>query len=118
MDRPTWPAMKEKFAAVFKQKTRDEWIAIMQQTDICFAPVLSMSEAIHHEHNRARDSFPVIDGIPQPAPAPRFLGTPTAVQRPPAKIGENTDEILRDWGFVTAEIAALRKSGAVKSAAA
>jgi len=117
MDRPTWPDMKKRFAAVFKEKTRDEWVAIMQQTDICFAPVLSMSEAIRHEHNRSRDSFPVIDGIAQPAPAPRFLGTPTHVERPPAKVGENTDEILGDWGFSVAEIAALHRSGAVKSAA-
>ena len=115
MDRPAWPDMQKRFAAIFKQKTRDEWVAIMQQTDICFAPVLKMSEAIRHEHNRHRDSFPVIDGIPQPAPAPRFLGTPTAVQRPPAKVGEDTDEILRDWGFSGDEIAALHQSGAVKS---
>ena len=116
MDRPTWPDMKKRFAAVFREKTRDEWVAIMQQTDICFAPVLSMSEAIRHEHNRSRDSFPVIDGIAQPAPAPRFLGTPTHVERPPAKVGENTDEILKDWGFSASDIAALHRSGAVKSA--
>jgi alpha-methylacyl-CoA racemase len=115
-DRAQWPAMQQRFAAIFRQKTRDEWVAIMQQTDICFAPVLSMSEAIRHEHNRSRDSFPVIDGIAQPAPAPRFLGTPTHVERPPAKVGENTDEILKDWGFSVAEIAALHRSGAVKSA--
>jgi alpha-methylacyl-CoA racemase len=88
----------------------------MQDTDICFAPVLKMSEAIGHEHNRQRGSFVEIDGIAQPAPAPRFLGTPTAVQRPPAKIGENTDDILKDWGFSAAEIASLHQSSAVKSA--
>ena len=116
-DRSTWPGMQERLAAIFKQKTRAEWVAIMQDTDICFAPVLKMSEAIRHEHNRHRDSFPVIDGIAQPAPAPRFLGTPTTVQRPPAKIGEHTDEVLRDWGFSTAEIEALHQNGAVNSAA-
>jgi alpha-methylacyl-CoA racemase len=115
-DRSTWPDMQRRLAAIFKEKTRDEWVAIMQDTDICFAPVLRMSEAIEHPHNRHRDSFIEIDGIPQPAPAPRFLGTPTNVQRPPAKIGENTDEVLCNWGFSAAEIAALHTSGAVKSA--
>jgi alpha-methylacyl-CoA racemase len=115
-DRAQWPAMQERFAKIFKQKTRAEWVAIMQQTDICFAPVLTMSEAIEHEHNRSRDSFIEVDGIAQPAPAPRFLGTPTSVRSPPARAGEHTDTILRDWGFSPAEIAALQASGAIKSA--
>jgi alpha-methylacyl-CoA racemase len=115
-DRTQWPAMQQRFAALFKQKTRAEWVAIMQQTDICFAPVLRMSEATGHEHNRQRESFVEIDGIAQPAPAPRFSGTPTSVQSPPARAGENTDEVLRDWGFSASEIAALHQSGAVKSA--
>jgi alpha-methylacyl-CoA racemase len=115
-DRAQWPSMQERFAAIFKQKTRAEWVAIMQQTDICFAPVLKMSEAIDHEHNRHRDSFIEVDGIPQPAPAPRFSGTPTSVQSPPACAGQNTDEILTDWGFSATEIVALHAGGAVKSA--
>jgi alpha-methylacyl-CoA racemase len=115
-DRGQWPDMQQRFAAIFKQKTRAEWVAIMQQTDICFAPVLKMSEAIEHEHNRRRGSFVAVDGIAQPAPAPRFLSTPTRVTRPPARAGENTDEILRDWGFSAGETAALHRSGAVKSA--
>jgi alpha-methylacyl-CoA racemase len=109
--------MQERFAKIFKQKTRAEWVAIMQQTDICFAPVLRMSEAIGHEHNRHRDSFIEVDGIAQPAPAPRFAGTPTRVQSPPAYAGENTDEVLKDWGFSANEIAGLHQAGAVKSAA-
>jgi len=115
-DRAQWPAMRERFAEIFKQKTRAEWVAIMQQTDICFAPVLKMSEAIEHEHNRHRESFVKVDGIAQPAPAPRFSATPTRVARRPAYTGENTDEVLRDWGFSAAEIATLHASGAVKSA--
>jgi alpha-methylacyl-CoA racemase len=115
-DRAQWPAMRERLAAIFKQKTRAEWVAIMQHTDICFAPVLTMSEAIEHEHNRSRDSFVDVGGIAQPAPAPRFLGTPTSVQSPPARAGEHTDAILSDWGFSAAEIAALQANGAVKSA--
>jgi alpha-methylacyl-CoA racemase len=115
-DRAQWPAMQQRFAAIFKQKTRAEWVEIMQQTDICFAPVLKMSEAISHEHNRSRDSFVEIDGIAQPGPAPRFLGTPTRVESPPARAGEHTDGILRDWGFSAAEIAALHAADAIRSA--
>ncbi|HVC51627.1 MAG TPA: CaiB/BaiF CoA-transferase family protein [Stellaceae bacterium] len=116
-DRSTWPAMQQRLSAIFKQKTRAEWVAIMQDTDICFAPVLSMSEALTHEHNRHRESFVEIDGIPQPAPAPRFSGTPTRVQMPPPRVGENTDAVLADWGFSAGEVAALHAGGAVKSAA-
>jgi alpha-methylacyl-CoA racemase len=112
-DRTTWPGMQQRLARIFKQKTRDEWTEIMEQTDICFAPVLRMSEAMQHKHNVHRESFVEIAGIRQPGPAPRFAGTPTRVQRPPAQVGEHTDEILREWGFAAGEIAALHKSGAV-----
>jgi alpha-methylacyl-CoA racemase len=115
-DRAAWPAMQERLASIFKTKTRAEWTRIMEQTDICFAPVLRMSEALDHPHNRHRKSFIEVDGIAQPAPAPRFLGTPSQVQRPPARIGEHTDVVLKDWGFSTDEIAALHRTGAVKSA--
>jgi alpha-methylacyl-CoA racemase len=115
-DRAHWPEMQQRLARIFKQKTRAEWTEIMEQTDICFAPVLRMSEALSHPHNVHRESFVEIDGIPQPAPAPRFLGTPARVQRPPARIGEHTDEILKNWGFSADEIAALHQTGAVKSA--
>jgi len=114
-DRAHWPEMQQRLARIFKTKTRAEWTEIMQQTDICFAPVLRMSEALQHPHNRHRESFVEIDGIPQPAAAPRFLGTPTRVQRPPARVGEHTDQVLRDWGFSGAEIAELHRSGAVAS---
>jgi alpha-methylacyl-CoA racemase len=115
-DRAHWPEMQQRLALLFKQKTRAEWTEIMQQTDICFAPVLRMSEALAHPHNVHRQSFVEVDGIPQPAPAPRFLGTPTRVQCPPARVGEHTDAVLRDWGFFAAEIAELHRSGAVASA--
>ncbi len=115
-DRAHWPEMQQRLARTFKTKTRAEWTEIMEQTDICFAPVLRMSEALAHPHNVHRESFVEIDGIPQPTPAPRFLGTPARVQRPPARIGEHTDAILKDWGFSAAEIADLHRAGAVKSA--
>jgi alpha-methylacyl-CoA racemase len=115
-DRARWPEMQERLKRIFKSKTRVEWTDIMQQTDICFAPVLPMSEALQHPHNRHRDSFVEIDGIAQPGPAPRFMGTPTRVQHPPARVGEHTDAVLRDWGFSVEEIAALHRGGAVASA--
>jgi alpha-methylacyl-CoA racemase len=116
LDKSGWPAMRERFAQIFRQKTRAEWTRIMQDTDICFAPVLCMSEAIKHPHNRHRGSFVEIDGVVQPAPAPRFLGTPSRVQQPPARTGEHTDAILRDWGFSAAEITRLHAEGAIASA--
>jgi alpha-methylacyl-CoA racemase len=115
-DRTRWPEMQERLKRIFKSKTRAEWTEIMQQTDICFAPVLRMSEALSHPHNLHRESFVEIDGIPQPAPAPRFLGTPARVQRPPARVGEHTEAVLKDWGFSVDEIAALHREGAVASA--
>jgi alpha-methylacyl-CoA racemase len=115
-DRAHWPEMQERLARIFKQKTRAEWTEIMQQTDICFAPVLRMSEALEHPHNVHRNSFVEVDGIPQPGPAPRFLGTPARVQRPPARVGEHTDAVLRDWGFSSDEIEGLHAAGAVASA--
>ncbi len=112
-DRGQWPAMKTRFAEVFKTKTRDEWCKILEGTDACFGPVMSITEAPKHRHNVARGTFVEVDGVVQPAPAPRFSRTPGAIQRPPAAPGENTDEVLRDWGFSAGDIAALRQAGAV-----
>jgi alpha-methylacyl-CoA racemase len=115
-DRAHWPQMHERLKRIFRSKTRAEWVEIMQQTDICFAPVLRMSEAIEHPHNRHRDSFVDVDGIAQPGPAPRFLGTPARVQGPPARVGEHTNAVLRDWGFSAEEVIELHRNGAVASA--
>ncbi|HEV7731344.1 MAG TPA: CaiB/BaiF CoA-transferase family protein [Candidatus Binatia bacterium] len=112
-DRSAWPELKPKFAALFKTKTRDEWCALLEGTDACFAPVLSLEEAPHHPHNVARETFVTVDGIVQPAPAPRFSRTPGAIQRPPAAPGEHNDEALAEWGFSADEIATLRTSGAI-----
>jgi alpha-methylacyl-CoA racemase len=113
MDHNQWPAMKERFAALFKTKTRDEWCAILDATDACFAPVLSMPEAAAHPHNVHRGTFTEVAGLVQPAPAPRFSRTPGAIERPPAHAGQHTDEVLTDWGFSEAERAKLRETGAV-----
>jgi len=112
-DREQWPAMKKRFAEVFKTKTRDEWCAIMEGTDACFGPVMTMTEAPTHRHNVARGTFVEIDGVVQPQAAPRFSRTPAEIQRPPARAGEHTDEVLAEWGCSKDEIAALRAAGAV-----
>ena len=115
-DREQWPQMKETFAEVFKQKTRDEWCEIMEGSDICFAPVLSMDEAPKHPQNVARESFIELDGVTQPAPAPKFSRTKAEVTRPPSSLGEHTEEGLADWGFSRDQIAQLRGTGVIVQA--
>ena len=112
MNRAEWPALTQKLAAVIAQKTREEWCAIMEGSDICFAPVLDLHEAPNHPHNVARKAFVEIEGVVQPAPAPRFSVTPGAVQSPPAAIGANTEDALADWGFSPEEINGLKESRA------
>jgi alpha-methylacyl-CoA racemase len=113
MDRSAWPKLKERFAALFKTKTRDEWCQVMEGTDICFAPVLSLSESPEHPHMKARGTFVEVDGVRQPGPAPRFSRTQAVIERPPAHPGEHTDEALADWGFSKGDLAKLRESGAI-----
>ena len=112
MDRAAWPVLKERFTAVFKTKTRDEWCRIMEGTDICFAPVLGIGEAPQHPHNQARQAHVNVDGAWQPAPAPRFARTPAAMQGPAPERGAHTEDVLRQVGYSAAEIDELRKSGA------
>jgi alpha-methylacyl-CoA racemase len=113
MDRTQWPALKKKLAEVFKTKSRAEWCKIMEGSEVCFAPVLNMAEAPKHPHNVHRGTFVEVEGVPQPAPAPRFSRTPSAIQRPPARPGEHTEEAMRDWGFSAAELEQLRGAGAI-----
>jgi alpha-methylacyl-CoA racemase len=113
MDRTQWPAMKERFTALFKTKTRAEWCELMEGTDVCFAPVLTMGEAYEHPHNVHRSTFVEVAGKMQPAPAPRFSRTPPKISRPPAHPGQHTDEALRDWGFTDGELRTLRESKAI-----
>jgi alpha-methylacyl-CoA racemase len=112
-DRSQWPALKERMAQIFKAKTRDEWCEIMEHTDVCFAPVLSLSEAPQHPHNVERGTFIELEGVVQPAPAPRFSATPGAVQRPPAHAGQHTDEVLTEWGLDADRVAKLREASAI-----
>ena len=113
MDRSQWPAMKERVAALVKTRSRDEWCRIMEGSDVCFAPVLAMSEAPAHPHNASRKTFIEIAGMTQPAPAPRFSRTPPEVVRPPAHAGQHSAEVLAGWGFSEAEIRGLRESKAI-----
>lgn len=99
MDRSQWPTMEAKLTVLIKTKSRDEWASIMEGTDVCFGPVLNMAEAPNHPHNVARKAFLEIDGVTQPAPAPRFSRTPGEVQGPPAKVGAHTEDVLADWNI-------------------
>lgn len=108
-----WPEWKEKIAEVFKTKTRDEWCQIMEGTDVCFAPVLSMDEVMEHPHNQARKTLIEYNGVLQPAPTPRFSRTEPEMRFPPPKKGEHNDEALADWGFKPDEIDVLKNCGAL-----
>ncbi len=113
LERPQWPALKRRVAEVIRTKTREEWCRIMEGSDVCFAPVLSLAEAPKHPHNVTRKTFIEVGGVVQPAPAPRFSRTPNDAPRPPAIPGENGTEVLTDWGFSSDEINGLRKARAV-----
>ncbi|MGK2929458.1 MAG: CaiB/BaiF CoA transferase family protein, partial [Acidimicrobiales bacterium] len=113
MDRDQWPAMKARIADIFRTKTRDEWCEIMEHTDVCFAPVLSMDEAPRHPHNVERETFVERNGVVQPAPAPRFSRSIPEIQRPPSHAGQHTDEVLTEFGIGADRISELRASGAI-----
>lgn len=111
-DAARWPALKQRLAGVFRTRTRAQWCALLEGTEVCFAPVLDPDEAPHHPHNAARGTFIEVDGCVQPAPAPRLQRTPGAVRSPPPRPGAHTEAVLADWGFGAAEIARLRAAGA------
>ena len=110
-DRTQWPAMKERFAAIFRTKTRDEWTEIFGDRDACVTPVLSPSEAVTHPYNVAREVY-VTGATPQPSPAPRFSATPSSISAPPRSPGSGTREGLAKWGVDEARIEELRSAGA------
>ncbi|MCW5732174.1 MAG: CoA transferase [Alphaproteobacteria bacterium] len=113
-DRKRWPELRQRFREAFITRTREEWCAAMEGSDVCFAPVLDMGEAMEHPHNVARGTFVEIDGIRQPGPAPRFSRTRPGRPSPPPAPGAHTAAALGDWGFSETEIAALRAAGAIK----
>jgi len=95
---------------VFRTKSREEWCRLLEGSDACFAPVLSLDEAPDHPHNKSRGTFVTVDGITQPAPAPRFSRTQSATPTPPEA---PSAEVLREWEFGESEIAALKAAGAI-----
>jgi alpha-methylacyl-CoA racemase len=113
MDASHWPELKRRFEALFRTRTRDQWCRILEGTDVCFAPVLTLPEAAAHPHARARGAFVAVDGKEQPAPAPRFSRTPLAAPTAPARVGQHTDAALRDWGFGAELLAELREAKAI-----
>jgi len=113
MSRDSWPEQKEAIKKIILDKTRDEWCELMEGTDVCFAPVLDMSEAPKHPHNVERKTFIDLEGVTQPAPAPRFSRTEPEVVSSPSIVGEHTDEVLTSIGFSDEDINTLKTSGAV-----
>ncbi|HUZ11483.1 MAG TPA: CaiB/BaiF CoA-transferase family protein [Caulobacteraceae bacterium] len=111
MNRAEWPQLKAKLERVIAARTRDEWRQIMEGSDVCFAPVLTLAEAPSHPHNLARAAFIDVEGVTQPAPAPRFSATPGAVQRPPPAIGAHTREVFADWGLPADALRELEAAG-------
>ncbi|MGV9711435.1 CaiB/BaiF CoA transferase family protein [Gordonia sp. NPDC003424] len=112
-DRTSWPALRDEFAAIFAGQTRAHWEEVFDGVEACVTPVLDLDEAIKAEHATARDAFVPVDGVLQPAPAPRFSRTPGRIQGPAIPAGTNTDAALSDWGIDEGEITSLRDSGAI-----
>jgi alpha-methylacyl-CoA racemase len=113
MDPRQWSDLKNELKAIFRTKTRDEWSALLDGSDVCYGPVLSFGEAAKHPHNRARDTFVDAGGVIQPAPAPRFSKSAERSPAPPPKIGAATDDILRSLGRSQSDIDRMRADGAI-----
>jgi alpha-methylacyl-CoA racemase len=113
-DRATWPDRKAELAALFRTRSRSEWCDVFESADACFAPVLSLDEAPQHPHNVARGTFVEAHGVVQPGPAPRFSRTPGTLRRPPVAAGQDTDEVLAEFGFDPGDLARLRAAGVVR----
>jgi alpha-methylacyl-CoA racemase len=114
LTRAEWPAVRARLTAVFRTRTRAEWTSLLSATDSCFAPVLGLGEVADDPHHVARSSFVSVDGVPQPAPAPRFSRTPGSVGGSPPAPGDDSAEVLADWGFSDEEIDDLTAAGAVR----
>ncbi|MFP6839427.1 MAG: CaiB/BaiF CoA-transferase family protein [Pseudohongiellaceae bacterium] len=112
-DQSGWPDLRNKLETLFKTKTRDDWCAIMEGTDVCFAPVLNLKEASHHPHNEARATYVDFEGVTQPAPAPRFSRTQGEIQSSAALAGEHSEQVLRDWGLDETRIDELKVAAAI-----
>jgi alpha-methylacyl-CoA racemase len=112
-ERAEWPALRAKLAALFRTRSRDQWCALLEGSDACFAPVLSMAEAPQHPQMKARGTFIELDGVVQPAPAPRFSRTQPEIRQSAGSVDKHPDEALHDWGFSAAEVAELHTCGSI-----
>ncbi|MCL4140905.1 UNVERIFIED_CONTAM: hypothetical protein GTU68_065947 [Idotea baltica] len=112
-DRDRWPEHKARLVEIFKGKTRDQWCDELEGTDVCFAPVLTMEEARDHPHIKARETLIEVEGVVQPAPAPRFSRTPGKVHHPVPGPGQHSREVLAEWGLDDVEIQRLLDVGAI-----
>jgi alpha-methylacyl-CoA racemase len=109
-----WPALRERLTAVFRTRTRDEWAAAFEGRPACVTPVLRLGEAAGHPHLAARGTTVQVDGVVQPAPAPRFSRTPAAVPTAPRPVGADTRTALSDWGFSEADLTDLAADGVIE----
>ncbi|WP_329577541.1 CaiB/BaiF CoA transferase family protein [Streptomyces sp. NBC_01361] len=114
VDRTDWPELGRRLETVFATRTRDEWTALLADVDGCYSPVLGLGEVADHPHHKARNSFPLLGGIPQPAPAPRFGRTRPALRSGPPAPGEHTQQALSDWGFSPEELRRLQQARAIR----
>jgi len=112
LDRRSWPKLGAELSRVFLTRSRDQWSDIFEGTEGCVTPVLTLEEAPEHPHMRARGTYVEVDGVVQPAPAPRFARTPSEVRSPPPEPGQDTEAVLRDWGLGEPEIESLLATGA------
>jgi alpha-methylacyl-CoA racemase len=110
-DRTAWPQLRERFAAVFLTRTRDEWVEAMRGREACLTPVLDLDEATAHPHLQERQTFVHFEEIRYPAPAPRFNRTPGAIRRPPPEPGQHSREIAVDWGLPEADVRRFEATG-------
>ena len=108
LDKSRWPELKKSMEQVFRQKTRDQWCELMEGTDICFAPVLDIKEAQSHPHNQARQTYVDVDGVQQPAPAPRFSRTAPGIRFAARQYGADTAEVLGELGFLPEQLEVMR----------
>jgi alpha-methylacyl-CoA racemase len=115
-DRAAWPQMRERFAKIFEQRTRDEWVVAAAGRDACLAPVLTIDEAPEHPQMQARDVYTMFDGLRHPSPAPRFSRTPSELRRPTSAPGRDSRQALADWGISPDQFAALEAAGAMAQA--